>query len=155
MSTTVIEVGVDVPNASVMVIESAERFGLSQLHQLRGRVGRGAEQSYCILMSSFKISDNSLRRLQIMTETDNGFEIAEADLTLRGPGELEGTAQSGLPFELHVANLARDGIVLQAARDTAKQILDRDPRLEAPDNKIIADRLRQLDRKEVNWSEIS
>ena len=138
-----------------MVIESAERFGLSQLHQLRGRVGRGAEQSYCILMSSFKISDNSLRRLQIMTETDNGFEIAEADLTLRGPGELEGTAQSGLPFELHVANLARDGIVLQAARDTAKQILDRDPRLEAPDNKIIADRLRQLDRKEVNWSEIS
>ena len=155
MSTTVIEVGVDVPNASVMVIESAERFGLSQLHQLRGRVGRGAEQSYCILMSSFKISDNSLRRLQIMTETDNGFEIAEADLTLRGPGELEGTAQSGLPFELHVANLARDGIVLQAARDTAKQILDRDPRLEAPNNKIIADRLRQLDRKEVNWSEIS
>lgn len=155
MSTTVIEVGVDVPNASVMVIESAERFGLSQLHQLRGRVGRGAEQSYCILMSSFKISDNSLRRLQIMTETDNGFEIAEADLTLRGPGELEGTAQSGLPFELHVANLARDGIVLQAARDTAKQILDRDPRLGAPDNKIIADRLRQLDRKEVNWSEIS
>ena len=106
-------------------------------------------------MSSFKISDNSLRRLQIMTETDNGFEIAEADLTLRGPGELEGTAQSGLPFELHVANLARDGIVLQAARDTAKQILDRDPRLEAPDNKIIADRLKQLDRKEVNWSEIS
>ena len=106
-------------------------------------------------MSSFKISDNSLRRLQIMTETDNGFEIAEADLTLRGPGELEGTAQSGLPLELHVANLARDGIVLQAARDTAKQILDRDPRLEAPDNKIIADRLRQLDRKEVNWSEIS
>ena len=155
MSTTVIEVGVDVPNASVMVIESAERFGLSQLHQLRGRVGRGAEQSYCILMSNFKISDNSLRRLQIMTETDNGFEIAEADLTLRGPGELEGTAQSGLPFELHVANLARDGIVLQAARDTAKQILDRDPRLEAPDNKIITDRLRQLDSKEVNWSEIS
>ncbi|MDO4726518.1 MAG: ATP-dependent DNA helicase RecG [Porphyromonadaceae bacterium] len=155
MSTTVIEVGVDVPNASVMIIESAERFGLSQLHQLRGRVGRGADQSYCILMSSFKLSDNSLRRLQIMTETNNGFDIAEADLTLRGPGELEGTAQSGLPFDLHIANLAQDGIILQTARDISKQILERDPHLENSHNTIIAQRLTELNRKEVNWSEIS
>lgn len=155
MSTTVIEVGVDVPNASVMIIESAERFGLSQLHQLRGRVGRGADQSYCILMSSFKLSDNSLRRLQIMTETNNGFDIAEADLTLRGPGELEGTAQSGLPFDLHIANLAQDGIILQTARDISKQILERDPHLENSHNTIIAQRLTELNRKEVNWSKIS
>lgn len=155
MSTTVIEVGVDVPNASVMIIESAERFGLSQLHQLRGRVGRGADQSYCILMSSFKLSDNSLRRLQIMTETNNGFDIAEADLTLRGPGELEGTAQSGLPFDLHIANLAQDGIILQTARDISKQILERDPHLENSHNTIIAQRLTELNRKEINWSEIS
>lgn len=155
MSTTVIEVGVDVPNASVMIIESAERFGLSQLHQLRGRVGRGADQSYCILMSSFKLSDNSLRRLQIMTETNNGFDIAEADLTLRGPGELEGTAQSGLPFDLHIANLAQDGIILQTARDISKQILERDPHLENSHNTIIAQRLTELNRKEINWSKIS
>lgn len=155
MSTTVIEVGVDVPNASVMVIESAERFGLSQLHQLRGRVGRGADQSYCILMSGFNLSDNSLRRLQIMTETNNGFDIAEADLTLRGPGELEGTAQSGLPFDLHIANLAQDGIILQTARDISKQILERDPHLENPHNAVITQRLNELNRKEVNWGEIS
>ena len=155
MSTTVIEVGVDVPNASVMVIESAERFGLSQLHQLRGRVGRGAEQSYCILMSSYQISENSLRRLKIMTDTNDGFEIAEADLAMRGPGELEGTAQSGLPFELHIANLAKDGIILQTARDIARQILDVDPTLSSIENSMIASRLNQLGGDSTQWSKIS
>jgi len=155
LSTTVIEVGVDVPNASVMVIESAERFGLSQLHQLRGRVGRGAAQSYCILMSSFKLADATFRRLQIMTETNNGFEIAEADLTLRGPGDLEGTAQSGLPFELHIANLATDGQILQEARNIAKIILEKDPLLQSPYNTIIINRLEQLKKDLVNWGAIS
>lgn len=155
MSTTVIEVGVDVPNASVMVIENAERFGLSQLHQLRGRVGRGAEQSYCILMSDYQLSENSLRRLRIMTDTNDGFEIAEADLAMRGPGELEGTAQSGLPFELKVANLARDGAILQAARDVARAILKADPELSKPENQIIAARLSELGATEQYWGKIS
>lgn len=155
MSTTVIEVGVDVPNASVMVIENAERFGLSQLHQLRGRVGRGAEQSYCILMSGYQLSENSLRRLRIMTDTNDGFEIAEADLAMRGPGELEGTAQSGLPFELKVANLARDGAILQAARDVARAILKADPELSKPENQIIATRLSELGATEQYWGKIS
>ncbi len=155
MSTTVIEVGVDVPNASVMVIENAERFGLAQLHQLRGRVGRGSEQSYCLLMSNFKLSDYSFKRLQIMTETNNGFEIAESDLALRGPGEIEGTVQSGLPFNLKIANLAQDSNILQCARETAKEILEQDPTLSCEDNQMIASYLTLINKDNADWSEIS
>jgi len=130
VATTVIEVGVNVPNASVMIIENAERFGLSQLHQLRGRVGRGAEQSFCILLTGFKLSTETRKRMEIMVRTNDGFEISEADLQLRGPGDLEGTQQSGLPFELKIANLAQDGKMLEIARRTAMEILDEDPKLE-------------------------
>ena len=144
VATTVIEVGVDVPNASVMVIESAERFGLSQLHQLRGRVGRGADQSYCILMVSHKLTHEARKRLEIMLETNDGFRIADADLKIRGPGDLEGTQQSGIPFTLHIANLGQDGQILQRARDLAARILENDPDLTAPENRKLFEQLSPL-----------
>ena len=155
VATTVIEVGVDVPNASVMIIESAERFGLSQLHQLRGRVGRGAEQSYCILMTSYKLGEESQKRMEIMIKTNDGFEIAEADMKMRGPGDLEGTQQSGLPFDLKIANLSRDNQILQIGRDAAQIILDDDPLLEKEENLILTKRLKQLSNQKVNWGMIS
>ncbi|HCC51671.1 MAG TPA: ATP-dependent DNA helicase RecG, partial [Porphyromonadaceae bacterium] len=155
VATTVIEVGVNVPNASVMVIESAERFGLSQLHQLRGRVGRGAEQSYCILISSYKLSNETRKRLEIMVNSNNGFEIAEADLKLRGAGDLEGTQQSGDGLFLKIANLASDGQILQYARNVAQDVLDDDPNLEKPDNKLLQTRLTALFRRKINWGLIS
>jgi ATP-dependent DNA helicase RecG len=155
LATTVIEVGVNVPNASVMVIESAERFGLSQLHQLRGRVGRGAEQSYCILISSYKLSNETRKRLQIMVNSNNGFEIAEADLKLRGAGDLEGTQQSGDGLFLKIANLASDGQILQYARNIACDVLNDDPNLEKPENKLLQSRLTALFRRKINWGLIS
>lgn len=155
VATTVIEVGVNVPNASVMVIQNAERFGLSQLHQLRGRVGRGASQSYCILVTKYDLSRDTRRRIEIMTETNDGFEIAEADLRFRGPGDLEGTQQSGIAFDLKLANLARDGQIVQLARDTASDVLDEDPTLALPRNHIMVERLRYLKRDNMDWSNIS
>lgn len=151
MATTVIEVGVNVPNATVMIIESAERFGLSQLHQLRGRVGRGGEQSYCVLVSAYKLSAETRKRLEIMVATTDGFEIAEADLRLRGHGDLEGTQQSGERLDLKIANLAADGQILQYARDMATKILDDDPELTDPKNKLLADRLKSLFSRKINW----
>jgi ATP-dependent DNA helicase RecG len=155
VATTVIEVGVDVPNASVMVIESVERFGLSQIHQLRGRVGRGAEQSYCILMSSYKLSVDAKKRLDIMVESNDGFEIAEADLKLRGPGDLEGTQQSGVAFDLKIANLGRDGQILQYSRDLATEILENDPALQKPENDLLLRQVSRIAKNEINWSVIS
>ena len=155
VATTVIEVGVNVPNASVMIIESAQRFGLSQLHQLRGRVGRGANQSYCILLTGVKLTSDSRKRMEIMTRTNDGFEISEADLQLRGPGDLEGTQQSGLPFELKIANLAQDGQMLQIARNTASDILEKDPTLSASENKIFISQLKKMKTNAVNWGAIS
>ncbi|MEN8119445.1 MAG: ATP-dependent DNA helicase RecG [Bacteroidota bacterium] len=155
VSTTVIEVGVDVPNASVMVIESAEKFGLSQLHQLRGRVGRGAEQSWCVLMSSYKLSNEARKRLSTMVNTNDGFEIAEVDLKLRGPGDLEGTQQSGIAFDLKVANLAKDGQILQIARNKAIEILKDDSILEKPNNQILNKQLKLKTIHKVNWGLIS
>ena len=155
VATTVIEVGVNVPNASVMVIQNAERFGLSQLHQLRGRVGRGANQSYCILVTKYDLSKETRRRIDIMTETNDGFEIAEADLRFRGPGYLEGTQQSGIAFNLKLANLARDGQIVQLARETASSVLDADPTLSLPQNQIMVERMRYLKRDEMDWSSIS
>ncbi|MDR1203114.1 MAG: ATP-dependent DNA helicase RecG [Tannerellaceae bacterium] len=155
MATTVIEVGVNVPNASVMVIESAERFGLSQLHQLRGRVGRGAEQSYCILVSSYKLSNETRKRLEIMVQTTNGFEIAEADLRLRGHGDLEGTRQSGMGIDLKIANLASDGQILQYARDVAQQMLDEDPTLSLPLHQSLKEHIQNLFSRKINWGMIS
>ncbi|MDR3266928.1 MAG: ATP-dependent DNA helicase RecG [Tannerella sp.] len=155
VATTVIEVGVNVPNASVMLIESAERFGLSQLHQLRGRVGRGAEQSYCILISSYKLSNETRKRLEIMVNTNNGFEIAEKDLQLRGAGDLEGTQQSGEGLFLKIAKLAFDTQILQEARDIAQKILDNDPDLENPYNSVLKNRLAILFRRKINWGLIS
>ena len=155
VATTVIEVGVNVPNASVMIIESAQRFGLSQLHQLRGRVGRGADQSYCILLTGVKLTSDSRKRMEIMTRTNDGFEISEADLQLRGPGDLEGTQQSGLPFELKIANLAQDGQMLQIARNTASDILEKDPTLSASENKIFISQLKKMKTNAVNWGAIS
>ena len=155
VSTTVIEVGVDVPNASVMVIESAERFGLSQLHQLRGRVGRGAERSYCILMKGQKVSRESQKRLDLMCATENGFEIAEEDMKMRGPGDLEGTQQSGLPITLNIASLARDGAILSDARTYAAHILELDPMLSAPRNAILAAELRKDKYAVKDYSQIS
>lgn len=155
MATTVIEVGVNVPNASVMAIMNAERFGLAQLHQLRGRVGRGADQSYCILVTSFKLSNDTRRRIQIMCETNDGFEIAEEDMRLRGPGDLEGTQQSGIPFDLHVANLARDGQVVQLARDVAKRVLDSDPDGSRSEHTQMWKTLAEMNKNNVNWSSIS
>ncbi len=155
VSTTVIEVGVNVPNASVMVIESAERFGLSQLHQLRGRVGRGADQSYCILMTDYKMSEETRKRMNIMTATTDGFEIAEADMKLRGPGDLEGTQQSGLPFSLRIASLSRDSQLLQYARKIAEDILDDDPVLEKPESIMLKKQVAKLTSRKMNWSMIS
>lgn len=155
VSTTVIEVGVNVPNATVMVIENAERFGLSQLHQLRGRVGRGGDQSYCLLITKYQISSDTRKRIDIMTQTTNGFEIAEADLRLRGPGDLEGTLQSGLPFNLRVADLSRDGALLTMARDEAEKILSLDPMLSQPENALLLNQLHSKTRNVVNWSFIS
>lgn len=155
MATTVIEVGVNVPNASVMVIESAERFGLSQLHQLRGRVGRGAEQSYCVLVSSYKLSNDTRKRLEIMVGSNNGFEIAEADLRLRGYGDLEGTQQSGEGLNLRIADLAADGQILQYARDIAQEILNEDPDLASEPHRILNERLKTLFSRRVNWGMIS
>ena len=155
VATTVIEVGVNVPNASVMVIENAERFGLSQLHQLRGRVGRGADQSYCILVTGYKLTEDTRKRVEIMVQTNDGFEIAEADLKLRGPGDLEGTQQSGVAFDLKVADIAKDGQLLQYVRDIAERLLDSDPNGERPENAIVWRQLRELRKKNVNWSVIS
>lgn len=154
VATTVIEVGVNVPNASVMVVESAERFGLSQLHQLRGRVGRGAEQSYCILMTGYKLSTDTRTRIETMVRTNNGFEIADVDLQLRGPGDLTGTQQSGL-MDLLIADLAKDGPILNAARESALKILDEDPHFVLPQNAPIRNHIDSLDKKESNWSRIS
>lgn len=154
VATTVIEVGVDVPNASVMVIENAERFGLSQLHQLRGRVGRGAEQSYCVLMTSFKLSADSKIRIDTMVRTNNGFEISETDLKLRGPGDLMGTQQSGA-LDLLIADLGKDGKLLQAARETAIQLLEDDPELQKPENNVIKIQVERTKKSAVNWSRIS
>jgi ATP-dependent DNA helicase RecG len=154
VATTVIEVGVDVPNASVMIIENAERFGLSQLHQLRGRVGRGAEQSYCILMTSFKLSADSKIRIETMVRTNSGFEISETDLKLRGPGDLMGTQQSGA-LDLLIADLSKDGQLLQTARDVAKEILEQDPALEKPENRVIREQVQSSKKSSVNWSRIS
>ena len=155
VATTVIEVGVNVPNASVMVIENAERFGLSQLHQLRGRVGRGADQSYCILVTSYKLSEETRRRLEIMVQTNDGFEIAEADLKLRGPGDLEGTQQSGVAFDLKIADIARDGQLLQHVREIASGIIEKDPTGVFPENEILWRQLQALRKTNVNWSAIS
>lgn len=155
MATTVIEVGVDVPNATIMVIENAERFGLSQLHQLRGRVGRGGEQSYCILMTSHKLTNEAKKRIEAMVNTNDGFEIAEVDLKLRGPGDIEGTQQSGIPFDLKKANLARDGRLLQHVRDIATQVLEDDPALIAPQNRILKEQLKKLKKTPTDWSIIS
>ena len=155
VATTVIEVGVNVPNASVMIIENAERFGLSQLHQLRGRVGRGAEQSFCILLTGFKLATETRKKMEILTRTNDGFEIAEADLQLRGPGDLEGTQQSGMPFELKIADLARDGKMLEIARNFVLEILNDDPKLENPSNVILSSQLKKLKTNSVNWGIIS
>lgn len=155
VATTVIEVGVNVPNASVMIIESAERFGLSQLHQLRGRVGRGSDQSYCILSTSYKLSEDGRKRMEILTSTNDGFEIAEADLKLRGPGDLEGTQQSGIPFDLKIANLGRDVQILEFARSVAKSILEKDSELSDKENAVLRIQLRKLFSKKVNWGSIS
>ena len=155
VATTVIEVGVNVPNATVMMIQNAERFGLSQLHQLRGRVGRGADQSYCLLLTRVEMSRETRQRMDIMVATNDGFRIAEADLQLRGPGDLEGTAQSGLPFNLHIANLATDGQLLELARQAAQSILDKDPLLEDEMNRIYKHQLDLLRIETHNWSDIS
>ncbi|MBQ7852535.1 MAG: ATP-dependent DNA helicase RecG [Muribaculaceae bacterium] len=155
VATTVIEVGVNVPNATTMLIENAERFGLSQLHQLRGRVGRGEGQSYCILMTKHQIASETRKRLEIMTSTTDGFLIAEADLKMRGPGDLEGTMQSGLPLNLRIANIATDGQIIQLARDTAEEILKEDPQLSLPQNSILLNQLKLLFNKVIDWSRIS
>ena len=155
VATTVIEVGVNVPNASVMVIMEAQRFGLSQLHQLRGRVGRGADQSYCILVSGHELSVETRKRLEIMTETNDGFRIAEADLKLRGPGDLEGTQQSGLAFDLKIADIARDGQLVQLARDEAQKIIDEDPECNSQRHALLWRRLNELRSDSVDWAQIS
>ena len=155
VATTVIEVGVNVPNASVMVIMEAQRFGLSQLHQLRGRVGRGADQSYCILVSGYEIGAETRKRLDIMCETNDGFRIAEADLKLRGPGDLEGTQQSGMAFDLKIANIATDGQLVQMARDEAQEIIDKDPECNLPEHAILWSRLAELKKSSIDWGAIS
>lgn len=155
VATTVIEVGVNVPNASVMVILDAQRFGLSQLHQLRGRVGRGAEQSYCILVTTYKLSDITRKRIDIMCDTNDGFRIAEADLKFRGPGDLEGTQQSGMAFDLKIANIARDGQIVQLARKEAEAIIEADPKCELPQNAMLWNRLKELKKTNINWAAIS
>lgn len=155
VATTVIEVGVNVTNATVMIIENAERFGLSQLHQLRGRVGRGGGQSYCILMTKHKIAKDTRQRLEIMTATTDGFVIAEADMKMRGPGDIEGTMQSGIPFDLHIANLATDGQIIQLARNSAEALLDADPDLNHPANSAFISEMRSTASRRIDWSRIS
>lgn len=155
VATTVIEVGVNVPNASVMVIENAERFGLSQLHQLRGRVGRGADQSYCILVTGYKLTEETRKRIEIMVNSNDGFEIAEADLKLRGPGDLEGTQQSGIAFDLKIADIARDGQLLQFVREIAQGVIDADSAENRPENAVLWSQLRALRKTNVNWAAIS
>ncbi len=155
VATTVIEVGVNVPNASVMVILDAQRFGLSQLHQLRGRVGRGADQSYCILVTPYKLSEDTRKRIDIMCDTNDGFRIAEADLKLRGPGDLEGTQQSGMAFDLKIADIARDGQIVQMARDEAQKIIDDDPECNSQKYAVLWHRLKQLRKTNINWAAIS
>ena len=155
VATTVIEVGVNVPNASVMVIMDAQRFGLSQLHQLRGRVGRGADQSYCILVTGHELAQETRKRMEIMTETNDGFRIAEADLKLRGPGDLEGTQQSGLAFDLKIADIARDGQLVQLARDEAQKIIDDDPECNSPHHAMLWRHLNELRKDDVDWAQIS
>ena len=155
VATTVIEVGVNVPNASVMVILDAQRFGLSQLHQLRGRVGRGADQSFCILVTTYKLSEDTRKRIDIMCETNDGFRIAEADLKLRGPGDLEGTQQSGMAFDLKIANIAHDGQLVQLARDEAQKIIDEDPQCQSTKYQMLWNRLREIRKTNVNWAAIS
>jgi len=146
---------VDIPNASVMVIESAERFGLSQLHQLRGRVGRGAKQSYCIMMTSDKLSREAASRVEVMVRTNDGFEIAETDLQLRGPGDIEGTLQSGIPFDLKISNLSKDGQIIEYVRNIAEEILAEDPLLEKAENDILIAGMKRLFSKRQSWSNIS
>lgn len=155
VATTVIEVGVNVPNASVMVIENAERFGLSQLHQLRGRVGRGAEQSYCILVTGYKLTEETRKRIDIMVQTNDGFEIAEADLKLRGPGDLEGTQQSGVAFDLKIANIVKDAQLLQYVREIARSVVEDDPEGSNPQNAVLWSQLKALRNTNVNWAAIS
>jgi ATP-dependent DNA helicase RecG len=155
VATSVIEVGVDVPNASVMVIESAERFGLSQLHQLRGRVGRGSEKSYCVLMTGHKMSKESKHRIELMCATENGFELAEEDMKMRGPGDLEGTQQSGLPISLNIASLAKDGLILSAARAAAEAVLEEDPTLTSSQNQMLRSELRKEKYQIKDYSKIS
>ncbi len=155
VATTVIEVGVNVPNATVMVIENAERFGLSQLHQLRGRVGRGADKSYCILVSKYEIASDTRKRLEIMTHTTDGFKIAEADMQMRGPGDIEGTQQSGIAFNLKIANLASDGLLISVTREAAKAIIDDDPNFIKQENKIVELQLQERFSKSIDWSRIS
>lgn len=155
VATTVIEVGVNVPNASVMVILDAQRFGLSQLHQLRGRVGRGADQSYCILVTKPQLAEDTRKRIDIMCDTNDGFLIAEADLKLRGPGDLEGTQQSGMAFDLKIADIARDGQLVQLARDEAQRIIDDDPTCQKTENQLLWQRLAELRKTNINWSAIS
>ena len=155
VATSVIEVGVDVPNASVMVIESAERFGLSQLHQLRGRVGRGSEKSYCVLMTGHKLSKESKHRIELMCATENGFDLAEEDLKMRGPGDLEGTQQSGLPISLNIASLAKDGVLMNLARECADRILKEDPELTSDRNQILRKELRKDKYAIKDYSKIS
>ena len=155
VATTVIEVGVNVPNASVMVIFDAQRFGLSQLHQLRGRVGRGADQSYCLLVTPYQLSEDTRKRIDIICDTNDGFRIAEADLKLRGPGDLEGTAQSGMAFDLKIADIARDGQLVQMARDEAQSIVDEDPTCNSEKYQMLWNRLRELHKTNINWGVIS
>lgn len=155
VATTVIEVGVNVPNATVMVIENAERFGLSQLHQLRGRVGRGADKSYCILVSKYEIASDTRKRLEIMTHTTDGFKIAEADMQMRGPGDIEGTQQSGIAFNLKIANLASDGLLISVTREAAKEVIEDDPNFTKPENKIVELQLQERFSKSIDWSRIS
>ena len=155
VATTVIEVGVNVPNASVMIILDAQRFGLSQLHQLRGRVGRGADQSYCILVTNHKLTKETRKRIDIMCDTNDGFEIAEADLKLRGPGDLEGTQQSGIAFDLKIADIARDGQIVQMAREEAQKIIDDDPTCQKIEYNLLWERLKALRKSNINWAAIS
>ena len=155
VATTVIEVGVNVPNATVMVIMDAQRFGLSQLHQLRGRVGRGGDQSFCILVTPYKLSEDTRKRIDIMCDTNDGFRIAEADLKLRGPGDLEGTQQSGMAFDLKIADIARDGQLVQMARDTARVIVEEDPTCSSEKYRLLWHRLKELRKTNINWGAIS
>ena len=155
VATTVIEVGVNVPNASVMVIFDAQRFGLSQLHQLRGRVGRGAEQSFCILVTTRKLNKETNKRIDIMCNTNDGFEISEADLKLRGPGDLEGTQQSGIAFDLKIADIARDGQIVQIARNEAQKIIQEDPTCSKREYNLLWERLKELRKTNIDWASIS